>query len=90
MSSVSVSSPASSTVSSPVPSSELSTTTSFSKKSSNRGKKKENKYKELSPILTTDESMRLPSGKYQCPWVEEGVACLQEEDIPRDMKYVRA
>ncbi|KAK6850483.1 hypothetical protein PG995_004831 [Apiospora arundinis] len=77
-------------VSSPASSSEQSTATSSSKKSNDRGKRKEKKYKELSPIFTTDESMRLPSGKYQCPWAENGLACLHEEDIPTELnKHLR-
>lgn len=79
----------STSVSSPSSSSEHSTAAPSKKSGGRSSKSREKKYKELSPILKTDESMRLPSGKYQCPWIEDGVACLQEEDIPRDLKYVR-
>ncbi|KAK8012928.1 hypothetical protein PG991_010303 [Apiospora marii] len=83
ISSVPVSSP-----SSPSLSSEHSAPSSDKKPGNNSSKNREKKYKELDHILTTDESMRLPSGKYRCPWIEEGEACSHEEDIPRDLKPV--
>ncbi|KAK6834154.1 hypothetical protein PG989_002987 [Apiospora arundinis] len=76
----------------PMVSDQVSSPSTFSEHStgSERSRaKNEKKYQELEPMVT-DESMRLPSGKYQCPWVENGVSCLNQEDIPRDMnKHLR-
>ncbi|KAK8065087.1 hypothetical protein PG997_011834 [Apiospora hydei] len=71
-------------VSSPASSSEQSTASG--KPRTNRKSKTDNAYEELElPIV--DESLRLPSGKLQCPLLnKEGQPCLREMNTPRDMR----